>query len=87
MRNHARPCPRCHGMMVETYSDLLSPSDKGGDVFVWRWVNCGDYVDQLVLLNRWGQQDTLPPPLPLMRGPSTHHRSQLSTFRQRQAVT
>lgn len=42
---------RCGGMMIETYSDLLSPSEKGEDEFVWRCVNCGDYVDRQVLAN------------------------------------
>lgn len=45
-------CRRCGGMMIETYSDLLSPSEKGEDEFVWRCVNCGDYVDRQVLANR-----------------------------------
>lgn len=56
-------CPRCHGMMVETYSDVASPTHAGGDVIGLRCVNCGEYVDRLVLLNRWAQQGV--PPLPL----------------------
>ena len=55
MTNHAHPCRRCHGMMVEAYSDLLSPSARGEDVFGWRCVNCRDYVDWRVLLNRSAQ--------------------------------
>lgn len=45
-------CHRCGGMMIETYSDLLSPSEKGEDEIVWRCVNCGDYVVRQVLANR-----------------------------------
>ena len=50
------PCRRCGGMMVETYSDLLSPNERATDVLIWRCVNCGDYLDRLVLQNRWAQQ-------------------------------
>ena len=53
--NHAQACRRCRGMMVETYSDLLSPNDNGDAVFVWRCVNCGDYVDRHLLQNRLSQ--------------------------------
>jgi|GEM_PF-5550630 len=42
-------CCRCDGMMIETYSDLLSPSEKGEDEFGWRCANCGDYIDRQVL--------------------------------------
>ena len=45
MRTQKYDCPRCRGMMVETYSELLSPSDKGEEALVWRCVNCGEYVD------------------------------------------
>jgi hypothetical protein len=43
-------------MMVETYADLLSPGDSGEDVMWWRCVNCGEYMDQQVLLNRSAQE-------------------------------
>jgi hypothetical protein len=43
-------------MMVHTYSDLLSPSAKGEEVYCWRCVNCGEYVDRQVLRNRIGQE-------------------------------
>jgi hypothetical protein len=46
-------CPRCHGMMVQTYSDLLSPDAKAEHVFYWRCVNCGEYVDRQVIHNRF----------------------------------
>jgi len=39
-------------MMIETYADLLSPSEKGKDEFGWRCINCGDYLDRQVLANR-----------------------------------
>jgi hypothetical protein len=45
-------CRRCGGMMIKTYSDLLSPSEKGEDEFGWRCVNCGDYIDRQILANR-----------------------------------
>ncbi len=38
--------------MIETYSDLLSTSERGEDAFGWRCVNCEDYIDQQVLANR-----------------------------------
>lgn len=44
-------------LMVETYSDLTSPDATGEDAIGWRCVNCADYVDPLVLLNRWAQQE------------------------------
>lgn len=46
-------CHRCGGMMVETYADLISPSEIGEGVVLWRCVNCGDYVDRQILLNRF----------------------------------
>jgi len=33
-------------MMIETYADLLSPSEKGKDEFGWRCANFGDYFDR-----------------------------------------
>jgi hypothetical protein len=45
-------CRRCGGMMIETYSDLLSPSEKGKDEFGWRCISCGDYIDRQVIANR-----------------------------------
>ena len=60
MTKHTHPCRRCHGMMVKTYSDLLSPSDTGHAVFVWRCVNCGNYVDRDVLQNRLAEGEGMP---------------------------
>ena len=82
MTNHAHACRRCRGMMVETYSDLLSPNDHGEAVFVWRCVNCGDYVDRHMLQNQLSQGEGLHitlsvrrhKPVPLrVRAISTHH--------------
>jgi hypothetical protein len=42
--------------MVEAYDDVASPDDIGKDVMGWRCVNCGDYVDELVLRNRGMQR-------------------------------
>jgi hypothetical protein len=63
MRTHVHHCNRCGGMMVEVYGDLMSPDDMGLDVVGWRCVNCGDYVDELVLKNRGMQQGTAPFPI------------------------
>jgi len=54
LTNSRTICPRCHGMMVQTYSDPLSPDEKGELVFYWRCVNCGEYVDRQVIRNRTG---------------------------------
>jgi hypothetical protein len=49
-------CHRCSGMMVETYVDLLSPSDTGDALIGWRCLNCGEYMDPQVLSNRAAQE-------------------------------
>ncbi|MBH0205004.1 MAG: hypothetical protein HP498_04160 [Nitrospira sp.] len=56
MTTHVQHCNRCGGMMVEVYGDLMSPDEIGMEVVGWRCVNCGDYVDELVLKNRGMQQ-------------------------------
>ena len=53
MRTQRDECQRCHGLMVECYSDVASPDYAGQDVIGRRCINCGEYVDRLVLLNRW----------------------------------
>lgn len=83
MRTQRHACPRCSGLMVEIYSELLSPSARGEDALVWHCVNCGEYVDRLLLLNRWAQQGAPPPPLQLVRSPAAHYRSRPVTARQR----
>ncbi|MBH0197779.1 MAG: hypothetical protein HP494_19800 [Nitrospira sp.] len=62
MMVHGCHCNRCGGMMAKVYGDLMSPDDMGIDVVGWRCVNCGDYVDELVLKNRGMQQR--PPSFP-----------------------
>lgn len=63
MMEQSDRCIRCDGMMVEVYADLLSPSETGEDVIGRRCVNCGEYVDRQVLLNRsMGEQTTHPRP-------------------------
>lgn len=81
MRMQRHECPRYHGMMVEDYSELLSPSDRGEDVFIWHRVNCGEYIDWLVLLNRWAQQRMSPFPFQLVRGEPAPPRSSLRSSR------
>lgn len=58
MTTEACACRRCGGMMIATYTDLLSPGETGEHATGWRCVNCGEYVDHQVLLNRSGH---LPP--------------------------
>lgn len=43
-------------LIMETYSDVASPIHTWHDVIGWRCINCGEYLDRLVLLNRWAQQ-------------------------------
>lgn len=86
MRTQKYDCPRCRGMMVETYSELLSPSDKGEEALVWRCVNCGEYVDRLVLLNRWAQQGVAPFQLQLLGRESSPRRSSSPSTRRRRAA-
>ena len=87
MNMQSHECPRCHGMMVESYSDVASPNHAGGDVIGQRCVNCGEYVDRLVLLNRWAQQGVVPLQLQLVgRGPSPRRSSSRLTHRRRAAA-
>lgn len=60
-------CRRCGGMMVETYVVLLSPSETEQPVIGWGCVNCGEYLDQQVLLNRSAQECVLAVPFGLDR--------------------
>lgn len=87
MRNDdADICPRCRGMMVETYSDVASPDHEGKDVIGRRCVNCGEYVDRLVLLNRWAQQGVAPFQLQLLGRESSPRRSSSPSTRRRRAA-
>lgn len=49
---HFQQCCRCGGRTVEVYADVAGPDVTGRAVIGWRCVNCGDYVDDLVLQNR-----------------------------------
>lgn len=86
MRTERHECPRCHGTMVECYSDVASPDAAGQDAIGWRCVNCGEYVDRLVLLNRWAQQGVPPPLLRPVRRLTTQRRSRPMTSRQYQSA-
>jgi hypothetical protein len=70
MKRHTCRCRRCSGMMIATYADLLSRSQTGEDVIVWRCVNCGDYVDRQVLMNRSAQEER-----PMVPAGEVRHRS------------
>lgn len=82
MKKQACLCQRCGGMIVENYADLVSPIETGEAVFGWRCVNCGEYVDRQVLLNRSAQeQATYVPPraiqhrsIPQLARPIQAHR-------------
>jgi hypothetical protein len=54
LTNHGRSVPVVMASMVQTYSDLLSPDEKGEHVLYWRCVNCGEYVDRQVIHYRTG---------------------------------
>jgi hypothetical protein len=60
--------------MVEAYGDVASPDDIGKDVIGWRCVNCGDYVDELVLRNRRMQQGGVYFPFRSVKERSPMHR-------------
>lgn len=82
MRSQRHECPRCHGLIVESYSDVASPTHIGHDVIGWRCVNCGEYMDRLVLLNRWAQQGVVSLQLQLV-GKSSPRRSSSRSIRRR----
>jgi hypothetical protein len=86
MTNPVHHCNRCGGMMVEAYDDLVSPDEIGTDLIGWRCVNCGDYVDELVLLNRGRQQGTAPFPIQLAKGRAPLHRSAPLSIQRRRVV-
>lgn len=51
MRTQGQECARCHGLLVDTYSDVANSDDNERDAIGRRCINCGEYVDRLVLLN------------------------------------
>lgn len=79
-------CNRCGGMMVEVYGDLMSPDDMGMAVVGWRCVNCGDYLDELVLKNREVQQRTASFPIRLAKERTPLPRPAPLSIRRRRAV-
>ena len=87
MRTQKHDCSRCHGLMVDAYSDLASPGNAGHDVIGQRCVNCGEYVDRLVLLNRVARQGIAPLSVPSAQTqPAPPCSPSLSTRRQRAAA-
>lgn len=79
-------CNRCGGMMVEVYGDLMSPDGMGMAVVGCRCVNCGDYVDELVLKNREMQQRTASFPIRLAKGRAPLQRPAPLSIQRRRAV-
>ncbi|MGQ0555359.1 MAG: hypothetical protein ACT4PN_05360 [Nitrospiraceae bacterium] len=86
MRMQRYECPQCHGVMVKAYSDLASPDGAGNDTIGWRCINCGEYVDRLVLLNRWAQQGVPFHSLQLVGKETVPRRFTLISMRQQRAV-
>lgn len=86
MTTHVQHCNRCGGMMVEVYGDLMSPDEIGMDVVGWRCVNCGDYVDELVLKNREMQQRTASFPIRLAKERDPLQRPAPLSIQRRRAV-
>ncbi len=76
-------CYRCGGMMVETYADLISPSEIGEGVVLWRCVNCGDYVDRQILLNRTAPEKVPCGPVGPARHRATRRRARHNVVRGR----
>lgn len=87
MKPERHECQRCHGMMVESYSDVANPDGAGQEVIGRRCVNCGEYyIDRLVLLNRWAQQGVLPLPPQLRSERSVPRHSLFHATRRRRAA-
>lgn len=86
MTTHVQHCTRCGGMMVEVYGDLMSPDEIGMDVVGWRCVNCGDYVDELVLKNRRMQQGPASFPIRLAKERDPLQRQAPLSIQRRRAV-
>src|SRR5262245_35172958 len=52
-------CDRCHGLMVTDDSVDMDERDGLSDVKAWRCVQCGEWIDNVILRNRLIQQGTL----------------------------
>ena len=52
MRNSARSCSRCHGMLIETY--CISPYEGTAEfqIRAMKCLQCGDLFDDTILENR-----------------------------------
>lgn len=46
-------CLRCGGLLVPSYLASLESDVTGKPMRLWRCVNCGDYLDDDILANRW----------------------------------
>lgn len=46
-------CLRCGGLLVPSYLAALESDVTGKPMRLWRCVNCGDYLDNDILANRW----------------------------------
>lgn len=86
MTKHTHYCNRCGGMMVEAYDDMVRLDDAGTNTIGWRCVNCGDYVDGLVLQNRVMQRGTDSFPIRLAKGRAPLPRSAPLSIQRRRAV-
>ncbi len=75
MTNQLHQCDRCSGMTVAVYDEVASPDDSGKDIVGRRCVNCGEYVDELILQNRGRQQGVAPFRIGLAQGRAPIHRS------------
>lgn len=86
MTNHIHQCDRCGGMTVAVYADVASPDDTGRDVIGRRCVNCGDYVDALVLRNRGMQRRGVYAPVRSAKERAPMHRVPPLSIQRRRAV-
>ena len=46
-------CLRCGGLLVPSYLAALESDVTGKPMRLWSCVNCGDYLDNDILANRW----------------------------------
>ncbi len=86
MSNHLHQCDRCGGMTVEAYDEAASPDDTGKDVMGRRCVNCGEYVDELVLQNRKSQRGGVYFPFRSAKERSPMHREPPLSIQRRRMV-
>lgn len=87
MSDQRTRCRRCSGMMVETSVDLLSASETGEALIGWRCLNCGEYMDRQVLLNRSAQEILPAAPFGLGRLKRLPQRARPIIVRQRTVAT